>query len=70
MIFLVLIQSMMIQLFKDYISIIGEFKNDAFLEGIIFKDSIRQKQLQAIEKSKDDLNKALLSSSQKEQDIG
>ena len=45
---------------QDLYSLIGEFKNEAFFEGIIFtRVSIRERQLQAIEKSKEDLNRAL-----------
>ncbi len=56
---------------QDLYSLIGDFKNEAFFEGIIFtRVSIRERQLQAIEKSKEDLNRALLTSIQKEQDIG
>ncbi len=56
---------------QDLYNLIGDFKNEAFLDGIIFtRVSIRERQLQAIEKSKEDLNRALLTSIQKEQDIG
>ena len=53
----------------DLYKLIGSFKNQAYLEGIILtRDSIRERQLKAIQKSKEDLNKALLSSRQKGDD--
>ena len=56
---------------NDLYQLVGGFKNDAFLDGIIFKrESIRARQLKSIEKSRDDLNKALLSSSQEGANIG
>ena len=56
---------------EDLYSIIGSFKKQAFLDGIIFtRESIRNRQIDAIEKSKEDLNKALLSSTQKGMNIG
>ena len=56
---------------EDLYSIIGSFKKQAFLDGIIFtRESIRNRQKDAIEKSKEDLNKALLSSTQKGMNIG
>ena len=54
----------------DLFELIGEFKSEAFLEGIIFtRESIRNSQLKSIDKSKEDLNKALLLSSQKSENI-
>jgi len=56
---------------SDLYELIGGFKSEAFLEGIIFtRESIRNRQRQAIQKSKEDLNKALLISSQKGKNIG
>lgn len=56
---------------EDLYQLIGNFKPEAFLEGAIFtRESIRTRQLESIQKSKDDLNKALLLSSQKGQNIG
>ena len=56
---------------SDLYELIGGFKPEAFLEGIIFtRESIRNRQSQAIQKSKEDLNKALLISSQKGKNIG
>lgn len=56
---------------EDLYSMAGGFKKEAFLEGIIFtRLSIRQRQIDAIQKSQEDLNKALLVSAQKGQNIG
>ena len=56
---------------QDLYALIGDFKKEAFLEGIIFtRESIRERQMEAIQKSKEDLNKALLVSKQKGTDIG
>jgi protein involved in polysaccharide export with SLBB domain len=56
---------------NDLYELIGNFKSEAFLEGIIFtRESVRNRQRQSIQKSKDDLNKALLTSQQKGQGIG
>ena len=50
---------------------IGDFKKQAFLDGIIFtRQTIRERQLDAIQKSREDLNKALLVSRQKGENIG
>ena len=55
----------------DLYELIGEFKSEAFLEGIIFtRDSVRNRQRESIQKSKEDLNKALLTSVQKGENIG
>ncbi|MDA9998058.1 SLBB domain-containing protein, partial [Gammaproteobacteria bacterium] len=55
----------------DLYELIGDFKNEAFLEGIIFtRQSVRERQRKSIQKSKEDLNKALLVSSQKGENIG
>jgi polysaccharide biosynthesis/export protein len=55
----------------DLYELIGEFKSEAFLKGIIFtRQSIRDRQRESIQKSKQDLNKALLVSSQKGENIG
>ena len=51
---------------QDLYNLIGEFKDEAFEDGIIFtRKSIRERQLKAIDKSKKDLNEALLVNSQK-----
>jgi protein involved in polysaccharide export with SLBB domain len=56
---------------NDLYELVGDFKSEAFLEGIIFtRASIRNRQIQSIQKSKDDLNKALLTNRQKGQNIG
>jgi protein involved in polysaccharide export with SLBB domain len=55
----------------DLYELVGEFKSDAFLEGIIFtRDSVRNRQRESIQKSREDLNKALLTSAQKGENIG
>ena len=49
----------------------ADFKSEAFLEGIIFtRQSVRNRQRQSIQKSREDLNKALLTSTQKGENIG
>jgi len=51
---------------SDLYQLVGNFKSEAFLDGIIFtREAIRNRQIKSIEKSKEDLNKALLASSQK-----
>ena len=56
---------------EDLYSMIGDFKKQAFLDGIIFtRQTIRERQLDAIQKSREDLNKALLVSKQKGESIG
>ena len=56
---------------QDLYGLIGNFKKEAFLEGIIFtRQSVRDRQLLSIQKSKEDLNKALLTSTQKGDNIG
>jgi len=56
---------------NDLYELIGDFKSEAFLEGIIFtRESVRNRQRQSILKSKEDLNKALLTISQKGDSIG
>jgi polysaccharide export outer membrane protein len=55
---------------NDLYELIGNFKSEAFLEGVIFtRVSVRNRQTQSIQKSKDDLNKALLISRQKGETI-
>ena len=54
----------------DLYELIGEFKPEAFLEGIIFtRDSVRNRQRKSIQVSKENLNKALLNSSQRGENI-
>lgn len=56
---------------QDLYSIAGNFKNEAFLDGIVFtRESIRERQIYAIQKSQEDLNRALLIRTQKGQGIG
>ena len=56
---------------SDVYELIGGFKPEAFLEGIVFtRESIRDRQIQSIQKSKEALNRALLVSSQKGKNIG
>ena len=56
---------------QDLYALVGNFKQEAFLEGIIFtRQSVRNQQLRAIKKSKEDLNSALLASIQKGENIG
>jgi protein involved in polysaccharide export with SLBB domain len=56
---------------NDLYELIGEFKSEAFLEGIIFtRESVRNRQLKSIQRSREDLNKALLTSTQKGENIG
>ena len=56
---------------EDLYGLVGNFKKEAFLEGIIFtRQSVRDRQLLSIQKGKEDLNKALLVSTQKGDNIG
>ena len=56
---------------EDLYKMVGNFKKQAFFEGIILtREAIRQRQTKAIQKSKDDLNKAILSSVQKGNQLG
>lgn len=56
---------------QDLYELIGKFKKEAFVDGIIFtRQSVRERQLKAINKSKQDLNEALLVSTQKGDPIG
>ena len=49
----------------DLYELIGEFKSEAFLKGIVFtRDSVRERQRQSIQISKENLNKALLANPQ------
>ena len=55
----------------DLYKLVGNFKSEAFLEGILFtRQSVRDRQIKSIQKSREDLNKALLTSSQKGENIG
>lgn len=56
---------------QDLYGMIGGFKDEAFLDGIIFtRASIRERQIESIQKSRQDLNKALLTSQQEGKNIG
>ena len=56
---------------EDLYQLIGSFKSQAYLEGIVLtREVIRERQVKAIQKSKESLNKALLTSSQKGDAIG
>ena len=55
---------------QDLYDLVGDFKPQAFLDGIIFtREAIRERQLKSIEKAKKDLNLALLSRSQNEDKV-
>lgn len=52
---------------SDLYQLAGEFKPEAFTDGIIFiRESVKNRQLEVIRKSQNDLNKALLLSSQED----
>ncbi len=56
---------------QDLYQLVGKFKNQAYLQGIILtREVIRERQLKSIEVSKENLNKALLTSSQRGENIG
>ena len=56
---------------EDLYSLVGSFKKEAFMEGIIFmRESVRQRQIKSIEKSRQDLNEAILVSTQRGENIG
>lgn len=55
----------------DLYNLIGDFKDEAFFDGIIFKRaSIMERQIETIEQSKENLNEALLTRTQKGEEIG
>lgn len=55
---------------QDFYKTIGEFKEDAFLEGIIFsRESIRDKQLKSIELTKENLRKNILLNNKSDKSI-
>ncbi len=55
---------------RDLYSVVGNFKKDAFLDGIIFKrESIKSRQVNSIEKSKNELNRLFLKNMQEGQEI-
>ena len=56
---------------EDLYQLIGGFKSQAYLEGIILtREIIRERQVRSIEKSKQDLNKAVMTSIQKGENVG
>jgi protein involved in polysaccharide export with SLBB domain len=56
---------------QDLYQMVGSFKDEAFKKGIIFtRESIRERQLKSIEKSKEALNKALAINQQEGKDMG
>lgn len=56
---------------EDLYQLIGNFKPQAYLNGIVLtREVIRERQIKAIEKSKEDLNKSILNNTQKEISIG
>ena len=56
---------------EDLYQLVGNFKDQAYLKGIILtRDNIRARQIKSIEKSKEDLNKVILTSVQKGENIG
>ena len=55
----------------DLYELVGDLKPEAFTKGIIFtRESVRERQIQSIQKSKADLNRAILTSKQKGENIG
>lgn len=55
---------------EDLYNLIGRFKPEAFTDGIVFtRESVREQQLRSIEKSKRDLNEAIMVSNQRGDNI-
>ena len=51
---------------EDLYNLVGKFKNQAYLEGIVItRETIRKRQIESLERAKSDLNKAILVASQK-----
>tara|TARA_B100001989_G_scaffold246573_1_gene217644 strand:- start:1389 stop:3665 length:2277 start_codon:yes stop_codon:yes gene_type:complete len=56
---------------SDLYQLVGDFKNEAFLDGIVLtRETVRERQLKAIETSEAALNKSLALTSLQEDDIG
>ena len=56
---------------SDLYELLGNFKSEAYPEGIVFtRESIKKRQLESIEKSKEALNKTILTSKQLGENIG
>ncbi len=55
---------------SDLYELVGDFKDEAFFDGVILKrESVRKRQLEAIERSQNALNKALLLNADIEDDV-
>lgn len=55
---------------EDLYQLVGGFKNQAFLEGIILtRELIRESQIKSIQKAKESLNRALITMSQKDENL-
>ncbi len=55
---------------QDLYNLVGGFKNIAFEEGIIIlRESVRERQIEALEKAKNDLNEAILANLQKGENV-
>jgi protein involved in polysaccharide export with SLBB domain len=55
----------------DLYQLVGDFKNQAFFEGIILtRELIRQRQIKSIRKAREDLNKMIITMTQKGDNIG
>ena len=56
---------------QDLYQLVGNFKAQAYLKGIILtRETIRERQLKSIQKSREDLNNVILTSLQKGENIG
>tara|TARA_B100000963_G_scaffold355701_1_gene374430 strand:- start:1294 stop:3564 length:2271 start_codon:yes stop_codon:yes gene_type:complete len=56
---------------QDLYQLVGGFKNQAYFKGIaLTREVIRERQVKSLEKAKSDLNEALLTSTQKGENIG
>jgi protein involved in polysaccharide export with SLBB domain len=56
---------------QNLYQLVGDFKDQAYVEGIILtRQAIRNRQLKSIQKSREDLNKAILTSVQTGENIG
>tara|TARA_X000000368_G_scaffold373989_1_gene325365 strand:- start:38 stop:811 length:774 start_codon:yes stop_codon:yes gene_type:complete len=56
---------------EDLYQLVGKFKSQAYIEGIILtREAIRERQIKAMQKANEDLNKILLMSSLEKEEIG
>jgi protein involved in polysaccharide export with SLBB domain len=56
---------------QDLYQLVGGFKNQAYFRGIaLTREVIRERQIKSLEKAKSDLNEALLTSTQKGENVG